>query len=70
MSECRISQQNTLVCMLLLYRLVVIQLQRYHLIKQGEVGDVITMNESSSRARLILSSRSTDQYYNYSTKVL
>lgn len=62
--------KNTLVCMLLLYRFVVIQLQRYHLLKQTEEGDTITMVESNSRSKLILSCNSTDQYYNYSTKVI
>lgn len=62
--------KNTLVCMLLLYRLIVIQLERYQILKASE-GDGSTMKESSSRAKLLLlSAGNTDQYYNYSTKVI
>ena len=59
--------KNTLVCMLLLYRLIVIQLERYKLLKEIEEGDTATMKENK---RLLLSSCTTDQYYNYSTKVI
>ena len=53
--------------MLLLYRLIVIQVERYKQIKRLESDDSSSTKENK---RLLLSMHNSDQYYNYSTKVI
>ena len=61
--------KNTLVILLLLYRLVVIQIERRRPHDPSKDDDYMRLSESSSRMRLMVHSNSTDQYYNYRTKV-
>ncbi len=53
--------------MLLLYRLVVVQMERRRHRRTGK--EYLNLSESSSRSRLMPNSNSTDIYYNYKTKI-
>jgi hypothetical protein len=64
--------KNTLVILLLLYRLVVIQIERHRPASKATMpsDEYMRLSESGSRSsRLMVHSNSTDQYYNYKTKV-
>lgn len=62
--------KNTLVILLLLYRLIVIQIERHKPKAHTHPSEeYMRLSESGSRSRLMVHSNSTDQYYNYRTKV-
>ena len=64
--------KNTLVIMLLIYRLIVIQIERYQSLHEPSEADLAAAAaKTASKQRIVLTSNvTTDQYYNYSTKIV
>lgn len=59
--------KNTLVIALLMYRLIVVNMERRKALKlhrlQGDASDPYNMTESNSKARLMMHSNSTDPFF-------